>query len=92
MLKMLIEKLEMLGDDVAYSFDEKEHLLHITFDDFEGFDEDWEEVYRDYTHPELVDEVMDFLDEHCLSQEGDFYHYYDFGDFVAKVGYTSFDI
>lgn len=92
MLQILINKLNQLGADVYYSFDEKEQCLDITFNDFDGFDEDWSEVMREYDNPNLVDEVIDFLDKHCLSQEGDFYHYYNFGDFVAQVGYTSFDI
>ena len=92
MLQTIINKLNQLGADVEYFFDKEEQCLYITFNDFDGFDEDWSEVMREYDNPDLVGEVIDFLDEHCLSQEGDFYHYYNFGDFVAQVGYTSFDI
>ena len=93
MLEMLIEKLEKLEEDVFYSFDEKEHLLRVDFNDFEGFEEDGEEVYRyDFLHFDLIKEFEEFLKEHCVSQEDDFYYYYYFDDFAVRVGYTSYDI
>lgn len=92
MLKMLIEKLEKLGEDVYYSFDEKEHLLRVDFNDFEGFEEDGEEVYRDFLHFDLVEEFEEFLEKHCFSQAHEFYSYYFFEGFIVRVGYTSYDI
>ena len=35
---------------------------------------------------------FDWLEENANSIDGDFYHYYHFGDIVVVVGYTSFDI
>jgi hypothetical protein len=61
----------------------------LTFEDFEGFDDDWSEVFRDYAEPELVEELEDFLDEVA---EGDFYQRFEFDGVTYQVGYASFDI
>ena len=84
----ILEMLEALGDDVFV--DECDEGVEITFDDFEGFDEDWHEVMRDYDHPELVDAFFDMLDEYPC--EGDLYVTYHLDGFDVKVGFTSFDI
>ncbi len=64
---------------------------HITINDFEGFDEDWSEVERDYADEEMVEALEEFLE--CAERtEGDYYVTYYFEGFSVVVGYASFDI
>ena len=87
--------LEALGDDVSYDVDEDEDgqvWVCVTMQDFEGFDEDWSEVMRDYDDPAAVERFLDMLESECVSQEGDFYVEYHFDGFIVEVGYASFDI
>ena len=62
----------------------------VTFEDFGGFDEEWEEIGRDYEMPELVDEVFDLLDQ--CEREGDFYVTYFVEGHRVEVGFGSDDI
>ena len=66
--------------------------INLTIDDFEGFDDDWNEVDREFVDEEAIDEVLEWLEENADCVDGDFYRYYHFGDIVVEVGYTSFDI
>jgi hypothetical protein len=87
----LVERFEALGED-AVIFQPTETEISLTLVDFEGFDEHWSEIYRDYTDEEAVDALLEWLDETCDFVEGDFYHYYHFGDIVVTLGFTSMDI
>lgn len=71
--------------------DEWEDEISVTVQDFEGFDEEWHEVFRDYDD-EAVDEMLEWLEAHCDHHDGDFYVYFYFEDCEVRVGYTSFDI
>lgn len=66
--------------------------INLTFDDFEGFDDDWNEVDREFIDEEAINEVLDWLEENADYIDGDFYPYYHFDEIVVVVGYTSFDI
>ena len=66
--------------------------IDLTIDDFEGFDDDWCEVDREFIDADAVEEVLDWLEENADCVDGDFYRYYHFGNIVVEVGYTSFDI
>lgn len=61
----------------------------LTFEDFEGFDDDWSEVLRDYAKPELVEELEEFIEEVA---DGDYYQRFEFDGATYKVGYASFEI
>lgn len=91
MFETLMTMLRTLEDagDVTLWVDE-DGSVDVTFEDFEGFDEDWDEVMRDYEMPQLVDEVFDLLDS-CDS-EGDFYVTYMVEGHAVEVGYSSYDI
>ena len=70
---------------------EDEDQIEITVKDFGGFDEHWSEIILDYDE-EAVDALCEWLEEHALSVDGDFYQYYQFDGFVVRLGYGSFDI
>lgn len=80
--------LETLTEDIYYSV--KDNMVRVTVDDFEGFDDDWHEIMREYANAERVEEFLDMLDEY--PHEGDFYVVYHFEDFDLQLGFTSFDI
>jgi hypothetical protein len=65
--------------------------MHLTVEDFAGFDEHWHEQFRDYDE-DAVDALLEWLEEHALSVDGDYYTYYQFDGFLVQVGYASFDI
>lgn len=90
MKNIILEKLNNLGNDV--DFNEYNGVIEINFNDFEGFDEDWNEVLRDYDNPSMVSELLDFLSNNCKEVVNDFYTTYIFNDFQVVVGYASYDI
>lgn len=89
-MEMIIAKLDTIAED-SYYFVNNNHI-DLTIDDFEGFDENWSEVDREFVDADTVEEVLEWLEENADCIDGDFYHYYHFGEIVVKVGYTSFDI
>ena len=89
--EMVIEQVEALEEDASYWVDSKGDL-HITFDDFEGFDENWDEVEREYDNPEAVEAFMERLEAEAREAYEDYYDYYVMDGFTIKVGYSSFDI
>lgn len=92
MLELVLAKLDELGADVEYFVTEDKKEVHVTLQDFEGFDDDWEEIDREYDDAEKVDAFEEWLEEQCEQHSGDFYQYFGFGDFVVVLGYASFDI
>lgn len=86
----MVKVLEALGNDVW--FDVEDSDIDVTVNDFEGFDDDWSEVMRDYDDPEAVEAFLKMLEEKCVSQEGDFYVVYHFEGFDLQLGFGSFDI
>lgn len=90
MKNIILEKLNNLGNDV--DFNEYNGVIEIDFNDFCGFDEDWNEVLRDYDNPSMVSELLDFLSNNCKEVVNDFYTTYIFNDFQVIVGYASYDI
>ena len=88
--EMMVTTLEALGEDVSYSV--QDGFFRVTLEDFEGFDDDWSEVEREYDDPEAVERFEEMLEAECSSQEGDFYVVYHFEGFDVQLGYASFDI
>lgn len=86
----ITKRLDTLGNDVCYDvYDDK---LEITLNDFEGFDDDWEEVMREFDNPEAVDAMIEWLRVNANKVIDDFYTEFHFDNFVVEVGYASFDI
>lgn len=88
--EMMVELIEALGDDVEWIL--SGDTFHVDLQDFEGFDDDWEEIFRDYDDEEAVEAFIKMLETECASQEGDFYVDYHFNGFSVRLGYSSFDI
>jgi len=64
---------------------------HLTINDFEGFDDDWNEIMRDYDE-EKVDILLEWLKNHASSVNMDYYELYHFNGFDVEIGFTSYDI
>jgi hypothetical protein len=91
-LEMMTE-LEACGDLTVWERTTDEGTVYdVTVEDFEGFDEHWSEVMRDFEREDLVDEFLEALDEQALRVEGDFYYDYYFDGFRVHLGYASYDI
>lgn len=90
MKNVIMEKIKELGNDARVW--EKENVIHLDFNDFDGFDEDWCEVMRSYDNPELVEAMLEFLTDNAKEVDEDFYSTYTFDDCEVVVGYGSYDI
>ena len=89
-LEMITAKLDTIAQDSWYEIDGNE--VALTINDFEGFDEDWNEVDREFVDADAVEEVLEWLEQNADRVEGDLYQYYYFGDIEVCVGATSFEI
>ena len=83
--------VDACGDDVTLNR-RSNGIYRLTLEDFEGFDEYWHEVEREYDNEEAVNALLNWLETNCAEQREDFYTYYIFSDFQVIVGYASFDI
>lgn len=89
-IEMITAQLDRISVDSWY--DVICNCIDLTINDFEGFDANWSEADREFVDEKAVEDVIEWLTKNSDRVEGDFYHYYHFGDIVVKVGYTSFDI
>ena len=89
--EMMLTAIEALGEDASL-WEYSDGTLGVTIEDFEGFDDEWSEVDREYDDEEAVDAFLEMLEAECSSQEGDFYVVYHFEGFDVRLGYASFDI
>ncbi len=88
--EMVMELLATAGEDL--SIDTRLNGdISVTVEDFDGFDEEWEEIERDYDE-DLIDSIEDKLEELADSVDGDYYRYYHFDGFTVVWGHSSFDI
>lgn len=97
MKEKVIAMLKDLGNDVIwidwkYPDPDGKTRISVDFDDFDGFDEDWSEEFRDFDDEDKCENFIRFLRKECKSMDEDFYSYYYFEDFYVRVGYTSYDI
>ena len=90
MMKMILTQLNRISADSDY--DIIGTCINLTINDFEGFDSNWNEVYREYVNADAVEEVLKWLEENADSVEDDLYHRYHFGEIMVEVDYISFDI
>lgn len=91
--EMVMKVLKKLGENamVEESFDGKG--IRVEINDFEGFDENWEEVFCDYDE-DLVEKVWNVLRAECVEYKCKcgMYEYFMFNGFEVVWGYGSFNI
>ena len=92
-IREMMTELEACGDLTVWERTTDEGTVYdVTVEDFEGFDEHWSEVMRDFEREDLVDEFLEALDEQALRVEGDYYYDYYFDGYRVHLGYASYDI
>lgn len=92
-MEMIIAQLDRIHKkDGWYDIRTDGTSIAFTICDFEGFDEDWREIYHECVDRKTLDEVIDWLKTRADRTERDFYVCYHFGDIEVRVGFTSFDI
>ena len=90
MFNTVMTMINACKDDV--DFEIEQNTIYLTVDDFYGFDEDWNEIMRDYDHPEEMSTLLNWLYNNCISKTDDLYVVYSFNGFTVHLGFTSFDI
>lgn len=92
-LIQFLEKVIKCKNDVSLSYYSLNTAkLDLTFNDFAYFDDNWNEVYRDYDNPQAVAELKDWLKENCIQYDDNLYTHYYFNNFIVTTGYASYDI
>ena len=97
MLERIIAMVENLGNDAVYWLDndeeENKKNLHVSLNDFEGFDENWSEIFRKFDNKNAIEDVQNWLEENCDAFEECFTStYYYFDDFIVHWFYKSGDL
>lgn len=92
MMTMILDRLAALGYDVMFSIDADGTTIHATLQDFEGFDEHWCEIEREYDDEDAVDAFLEWCEETADSYTLDLASDYHFGDITLWVCYASADI
>ena len=86
----MMNMIKDLKNDATYF--EYKGIIHVDLDDFEGFDENWDEQFREYDDADAVENFLDTLEKEALEIDEDYYTTYKFDGFAVKLGYTSYDI
>ena len=91
-MERMKEQLKALCKDISFWESIDGNKLDVTVEDFEGFDEDGDEVFADINE-DAVNTMIEWLDKHCDSHDsGCFYQYYTFGNLVVCLDWESYDI
>ena len=91
MFNKFMELVKACGND-AKLYHWSDGGYELTLEDFEGFDDDWNEVEREYDNEEAVDALLKWLEANCIDKTERLYIHYVFPDFQVALGYASFDI
>lgn len=89
--EMVLMLAEQCGEDVEVSIN-NDGSIDLTFVDFIGFNEDWEEEFREYDNENAIDTLIEVLEKNCIEITKNLYVTYSFENFFVTVGFTSFDI
>ena len=90
--EQIINLLATAGEDLSVCKYPNRTRIYVTVVDFLGFDENYNEIYRDLDNPELVDSIKNKLMESADEVYGNFVRYFKFGDFTVVWDYSSMDI
>ena len=91
MLEMVLKMLEGLREDVVVDVC-GDGDVRVVVQDFEGFDDDYAEVFRELDDEDAIDEVYDKLEDLCSFAEGDYVRYFHFDGFVVAWEEASMEI
>lgn len=88
-LEKMVKELSDLGDLEYYKHENG--TLTIQINDFEGFGDEWNDIDREYTEPEKIEELENWLTENSEKTEKDYYTKYTINGITVFLGYTSYD-
>ena len=90
----MLTAMETAGDATVRQRETREGVMlyDVTMEDFEGFDDEWCEVDREYADEDMVDAFFDAIEEQAVRTEGDFCTTYYFGDYAIRIGFASYEI
>lgn len=63
-IKTITTQLDRISEDSWC--DVNGNRIDLTINDFEGFDSDWSEIYREFIDEDTVGEVLDWLEKKTL--------------------------
>ena len=89
-IENIFAQLDRISEDSWY--DITDNRIDLTINDFEGFDENWSEIDREFVDADAVEEVLQWLEENADYIDDVFYRRYHFGEIVVVVDYTSSEI
>lgn len=90
-MKTLIGIIENLKESEDLLVVDYNDIVSLILNDFDGFDEDGEEIEREYNKPELVEELFEVLDKFSTETSVGFYSTYVVNGVKFQVGYSSYD-
>lgn len=89
--KMIFDQLNKIYADSDY-FDLGNRIV-LVINDFEGFDENWDEIEREYINPEAIEEVLQWFKTNAYYTDGNgLYFIHHFDDVVVQIDFASNDI
>lgn len=86
----VITLLKTLGNDASV-WTMTDGSIDVIIEDFGGFDDDWNEIIRDYDE-DAVEHVFNILYNAAISITDNLYITFDMGGFKVVWGYGSYDI
>lgn len=89
-IETITTQLDRISADSWY--DIEDNRINLIINDFEGFDEEYSEIFREFVDADAVEEVLEWLEKNADYIDNYLYRLYHFGNIVVEVGYTSFDI
>ena len=57
-IEIITAQLDRISEDSWYDVDD--NRINLTINDFEGFDDDWSEIDREFVDAKAVEEVLDW--------------------------------
>lgn len=93
---MILELAQELSEEDVIVTERTNNLIDFTFIDFVGFDDNYEEIFREYANENAINTFLLTLQNSCIdivNTIGIFtYTTYVFENFSVRVSYTSADI
>jgi hypothetical protein len=90
-LKEMLKELETVKD-IYVDFYEDTKGISIQVNDFDGFDDNYDEVERELVKPDLVEKMEDFLYEQADEKDINICEYYKIDGYDITLDYLSADI
>lgn len=95
--EILQAHLEAITHDAEVTYHEDTHEIRVLIDDFDGFDENWAEIDREFIDPAAITAFDEWLED--ATEEGviryvgdDWTEAYEIDGWTVEIHHTSEDI